>query len=652
MRIPAWQAVASGLALSFAVFHLYTAGFGLLPDMVQRAVHVSFGILIAFTVAITARPSAGRILVLAALALASVTSTVWLGINYERLILSPYTAGSVDVAMAVAIVVPLIVAAFLILGLPFVILATVGLAYALWGEHLPNAVAAPPGDLAYLAQYLYATTRGLWGITTAATATSVAVFVLFGGLFLRTDGARSFLDLAFRLVGRSVGGPAKLATVFSALFGSVSGSAAANASVTGNYTIPLMKRSGYSPEQAAGVESAASAGGQILPPVMGAAGFVMAEFLGVHYLTVALAATIPALLYFTGMFVASDLNGRIHGRYMPDDEIEDATRRRFDFAAFAQFVVPVCVLMLSLSNGWSEVRAGAFTILTLAVTYLLIGRDTLKTRLRNIVIGLTDGGRALVLIAVLAATAQILVGVMGITGVGLTLTGLVVEWSGDNLFMGLGLVAAVVTVLGMGMPTTAAYVLGVAITGRVLLDMGLAPLSAHMFILYFASAAALTPPVCVGVFVAAGIAGSDWLKSALYAMWFGLGKYVTPFAFVFYGALLMQDVDTAGMLRIAAAFAGIGLLSAAIALSGAWWRHYRSIPLSVALAVCGIAMFLPDLRWVVGAMAAAVPVILLTRQFLKGQPRAARASREQADDANVGHEAMPAAPQPGSGGAS
>lgn len=582
------------VAFTFAAFHIYTAGFGLAPDMVQRAVHVNFGIALSVMGALGRFRSRWVPAVLVLVVALATTSTVWLGFNYERLILDPFWTTSVDFAMGGVMVVAVVVAAYLLLGLPFVVLALVALAYARFGYLVPGPFGIPPFDSEYIVQVLYGTTRGLWGITTAATATSVAVFVIFGGIFLFTDGANCFLRIAQRLVGGSVGGPAKVATVFSALFGMVSGSAAANASVTGNYTIPMMKKAGYRPEKAAGIEAAASAGGQIAPPIMGAAAFVMAEFLGVSYGTIITAAAIPAALYFFGMLVAADIHGRVHD-IRPLDKPDGEP---LDWRSVSQFVLPIGAFLGCFQIGLSETYAGFWGIVVLIAVYLVTGHGDLRKRVANILRGIVQGGRSLVLIAVLAGAAQIVVGVIGITGVGLTITQLVVAASGGMPLLALVLVALVIIVMSMGMPTTAAYVLGIAIGGPALQSCGLTPIATHMFVFYFASAAALTPPVCAGVFVAAGIAGADWFKSSLVAMWFGIGKYLVPFVFAFSDALLLQDVDLAGLVVILSAFAGIGVISAALALigGGGGWSLRLLIPW---LLVAGAALLYPNI-WVSG----------------------------------------------------
>lgn len=558
--------VITAVAFCFAAFHLYTAGFGLAPDMVQRAVHVNFGIVLALLVTMERVRSGWAVAPILALILLSCASTLWLGFNYERLLLDPYWTTTTDFAMGGIIIVAIIVAAYLLLGIPFVVLSLAAIGYALFGHLIPGAFNVPEFELEHIVQSLYATTRGLWGITTAATASTVAVFIVFGGMFLHTDGAKCFLQIANRMVGKSIGGPAKVATIFSALFGTVSGSAAANTSVTGNYTIPMMKKAGYTPEHAAGVESAASAGGQIAPPIMGAAAFVMAEFLGVPYSTIIVAAIIPAVLYFFGMMIAADIHGRVHGLRSAEEDTEAA---KLDFRALAQFIIPIATFLFGFEIGLSETYAGFWGVSALVVVYLFTGYGQLGERCRNLLAGVIQGGRSLMLIAVLAGAAQIVVGMIGLTGVGLSITQMVTSISEGAAILAILMVGGVIIVMSMGMPTTAAYVLGVSVGAPVLLESGLTPLAAHMFVFYFASAAALTPPVCAGVFVAAGIANADWLRSAFVAMWFGVAKYVVPLVFAFSGALLLQDVDLRGLVTIVSAFAGIGALSAGLALVGA-----------------------------------------------------------------------------------
>jgi len=596
----------TAVAFSFAFFHLYTAGFGLAPDMVQRAVHVNFGVVLALLMTMERVKSGWTVAPIVALIVLSCASTLWLGFNYERLLLDPYWTTTTDFFMGVSIIVAIVISAYLLLGMPFVVLSLAAIGYALFGYMIPGAFNIPEFELEHIVQTLYATTRGLWGITTAATASTVAIFIVFGGMFLHTDGAKCFLQIASRMVGKTIGGPAKVATIFSALFGTVSGSAAANTSVTGNYTIPMMKKAGYTPEHAAGVESAASAGGQIAPPIMGAAAFVMAEFLGVSYSTIIIAAIIPATLYFFGMMVAADIHGRVHGLRSAEEE---SNTTKIDFRALAQFIVPIATFLFGFKIGLSETYAGFWGVVALTVVYLFTGYGALGDRCQNLLKGVIQGGRSLMLIAVLAGAAQIVVGMIGLTGVGLSITQLVSNMSEGAPVLALLLVGGVIIVMSMGMPTTAAYVLGISVGAPVLLGSGLTPLAAHMFVFYFASAAALTPPVCAGVFVAAGIAQADWLRSAFVAMWFGVAKYVVPLVFAFSGAILLQDVDFRGAITIISTFAGIGALSAGLALVGAK-VSWKARVFSCLLVLSSILLIYPAIQAAIAGACLLVAALL------------------------------------------
>ena len=420
----------------------------------------------------------------------------------------------------------------------------------------------------------------------------IAAFVLFGAFLLNTGGGQTFMDLAMRLGGKSPGGAAKMATIASGLFGMVSGSAVANVATTGNFTIPLMKRLNYPAPFAAAVEAVASTGGQLAPPIMGAAAFVMAEILGISYVDVMVAAILPALFFYLSVFMTVHVvSVRRNMRIVDETEIPA-------WATIVKWrrVLPICAalggLFFGIFDGRSVQTAAFYGIAGLFVAYLAVslGQVPLRQMGRQLVASLDDAGRGLVIIGVLLAGAQILVAMINLTGIGVTLSSLIVAIAGNSTVLIAIIVGVVCLIIGMGLPTTAAYVLVAAVLAPALTSVGVEPLAAHMFVFYFATISVITPPVCVAVFVAAGIAQTNWLPAAREAVRLGAMTYVVPFLLLLYpgmigegGAMAVLDAVMTGLVLTIA----IPCLLGRMPLFG-----QRFVDIAIYLAVIALA-FVP-----------------------------------------------------------
>jgi TRAP transporter 4TM/12TM fusion protein len=439
-----------------------------------------------------------------------------------------------------------------------------------------------------------------------------------GEVLLITGGAGLFIELATRLAGRSVGGPAKVAVIASSMFGMLSGAPAANASVTGNFTIPLMKRRGYTPEYAAAVEAVASSGSQIMPPVMGAAAFVMAEFLGVPYQEIILAALVPAVIFYATVFFNAHLHGKREG-IAGSEEAMPAIDGRWIWALLSTFVLPITLLLVIMFQGGTASK-GAFWAIVAAVLVYLLGDPTVKglrERGRRVLTGLVNGGRSVVLIALLAGAAQIVVGLIGLTGFGVKLSAMIISASGGVFFFALFLSALTAMVLGMGMPTTAVYILVAAVIAPALIDFGVLPIAAHMFLFYFGIVAAITPPVCVAVFVTAGIAQADWLRTSWDAMKIGLATFVVPFIFIYHSELLL--IGKPLNIAVAIATALLGTFSMSAGTTG--WLRGRLNPLESILAIAfGILLIIPDTWMSIAGAAGLIGLWLYKRPGSQPKP--------------------------------
>jgi TRAP transporter 4TM/12TM fusion protein len=434
------------------------------------------------------------------------------------------------------------------------------LLYARFALFAPGAFQAKGASWARLASYLYLDTNGLLGLPLAVAATVVVTFVLFGRALATVGGDRVLTDLALVAMGRFRGGAAKVAVVSSTMFGTVSGSAVANVVVDGALTIPMMKRAGYPPHLAAAIEAVASNGGQIVPPVMGAAAFLMAEFLGLPYGEVALAALVPALLYYLALFVQVDLEAaRLGLAGLPGAELPRLSRV---LRGGGVFLVPLGVLLYTLMwAGWEAGKAGmAAVVATFAVGAL---RPETRPTLRGILATLEETGRTLLDIVVVTALAGLVIGALQLSGGTARLPLLLTGLAGGSALGLLGLTAVVCVILGMSLPTTVVYVTLAVLVGPALAQLGILPIAAHLFLFYFGMLSLITPPDCVASYTAAAIARADFWRTGWTGMRLGLVAYLVPFAFVFEPALLLKAPPAEVALAVGLAACGVVLLGIA-----------------------------------------------------------------------------------------
>jgi TRAP transporter 4TM/12TM fusion protein len=446
-------------------------------------------------------------------------------------------------------------------GWALVWVALVCLGYAKFATLLPEPLAAKSAGWARLAVYLYLDANGLFGIALTVAASVVVAFVLFGQALSAVGGDRFLTDLALVAMGRYRGGPAKVAVVSSTLFGTVSGSAVSNVVIDGALTIPMMKRAGYPPHLAAAIEAVASNGGQIMPPVMGAAAFLIAEFLGLSYGEVALAAAIPALLYYLALFVQVDLEAAKRGLSgLPAAELPRLGRV---LRMGGAFVVPLGVLVYTLMVAvWEPGQAGlAAVAVTFGVGALGAG-GTRRPSLQGVVTAALEAGRTMLDLTVVTALAGLVIGALQLSGFTSKLPLLLIGVAGEHVLALLVLTAVVSIVLGMSLPTTVVYITLAVLVGPGLTQLGILPLAAHLFLFYFGMLSLITPPDCLATYTAAAIARADFWKTGWAGMRLGIVAYVVPFAFVFQPALLGRAPAAEVVAAVLAAAAGVVVLSA------------------------------------------------------------------------------------------
>lgn len=557
------QRSITALALLLALFILYTSAFGVFEALVQRAIFVALAIclgVLQFPLGDGAKWRPLGIAVDAAIIAVTLATCSYVVRNADAIMTSLPTAGALEIWLTVALVLVILELSRRAIGLVFPCMVAAGIAYALLGQYIPGRLGHRGFGVDFIVETLLLGDLGLWGALVGVAATVIAAFTLFGSFLLHTGGGQAFMDLALRVSGRSTGGAAKIATVASGIFGMVSGSSVANVATTGNFTIPLMKRLGYPAPLAGAVEAVASTGGQLAPPIMGAAAFIMAEILGVEYIRIAAAALLPALLFYLGVFVTVHVIAREqHLGQVPDSEIPP-WRKVLQWRRLLPILAAFGGLGYGILHGNSLQTCVFYGIVGTVAALCLARIGARKTGQpaepigRQLARALDDGGKGMVIVGILLAGAQILVAMINLTGVGITLSSMIVgEGVMPVLVIG-GIVAVVCMIMGMGIPTTAAYVLVAATLAPALIKIGVAPLTAHMFVFYYATLSVITPPVCVAVFVAAGIAQAPWWSVARHAVALGAVTYVIPFLFLLYPGMLEH---TTGLQYFEAALSGI-----------------------------------------------------------------------------------------------
>ncbi len=532
-------------------YHIYTAGFGQFPPYIQRAVHLGLGIAIAYLQFSLAGPEHGPRwkttlkLLNGFIALFAAISCGYIAISEERLSSSfDVFASPEEIIMGSGLTLLVLEAARRSTG-PFLPgLALLLILYTLFGEHIPGSWGHPGFSFTYLIEELYLGTEGLWGTVTGLSANLIAIFIIFGAFLLVTGAAESFMSLAMLAAGRFPGGGAKVATVSSALFGMLNGAAVANVATTGNFTIPAMKRLGYRPAFAGAIEAAASSGGQITPPIMGAGAFVMAELLGMPYVEIVQAAIIPAFLFYACLWLSIGVEARRENMKPFDPSEIPRLSEVLHWRKIGPLVLTILVFLVSMFSGNTPELAAFYGIcanLTLFLSSSSFNWDDLKSRLKKLAEGVRIARNGIVTIVALLISAQIALSLIGMTGIGIKLSEQIVSVGADaGLFVGLCLTLMVAMILGMGMPTTAAYLLAAAVTVPALTEIGVDPLAAHLFVFYSALLSALTPPVCTAVFTASIIAQEHWWPIALNSMRLAAMKYALPFFFIFRPEVLLR----------------------------------------------------------------------------------------------------------------
>ena len=565
------------VALCFAVFHLYTAATGSLLALYQRSIHFAFAGFLVFWLcpSRTSNSKAKKALKIwdVFLSLCAVIPVLYLILNEDIIINRFYYIE--DLAWYEYLFCAMLVLAILEgtrrkMGKALPIIALVAIVYMLFGRYLPGVLGNGGFSLIAFVDTIYMTTEGPFGIALGASATYVVLFVIFGSFLEYSGVGEYFIRVARTLTKNSTGGPAKAAVISSCLFGSISGSTIANVATTGQITIPLMKKTGYSSVFAGAVEAVASTGGQIMPPVMGAAAFVMAEYTGIPYGQIIIAAMIPGILYYLAVFVMVHFEAKKLG-LLPEKNVDPTLTFR-SLIKDTYLFIPLVVLVVYLILGYSA----TFAVLRALIAIFIVSLFKKETRLglRRILNCLVSGAKECVTVALACACAGIVVGIVNYTGLGTRLSAMIATVAGNSLFLALVLTAVCSLILGMGLPTTPAYIIVATLLVPTIRSFGVSVMAAHLFAFYFANVSAITPPVALAAYTAAGLSGASPIKTGYKAFALGIASYMVPFLFV-YNPVLLFDFDSVLKLIQAIITSCVGIILLGIAAEGFFYRKEK-----------------------------------------------------------------------------
>lgn len=551
------------IAVAMSLFQLYTGIFQL-TAMNQRVTHVTFALVLIFLLYNFKQKKQERIswdgylLAGVCLALGVFVLMTW----FKKVGSIGLCCPTHELVLGTVFIILTIESARRTLGWVFPIISVLSMVYARFGEHLPGIFAHKNYSFERIVSNMFITTEGVFGMLTGISATYIFLFILFGAMLRAAGGGDFFIDLSFGLFGHVRGGPAKIAVVASSLFGMLSGSGTANVAGTGQITIPLMKKSGYQPYFAGAVETVSSAGGLLMPPIMGSAVFIIMEILGVNYVTIMKAAGLTAVLYYVGLFIMIDIEAQKMGmKGIPREElpnVREVLKRGW------YYMIPIFVLIFFLVySKVSVTRAAFWATVAIPVSSLLGGKER-RMSIKAIIEGLEKGAMTALPVVAILSVGGIVLGMITLTGLGLMMSSLLIQLSGGKLIFLLILTMVASIILGMGVPPVAAYIVLAILVVPALIKMGVYPLAAHLFVFYFATIAGITPPMAPDAFVAAGIAEAPMMKTSFTACRLAIVIFIIPYLFVYNNALLLVgSVGQIIQVCITAFFGVFALASAA-----------------------------------------------------------------------------------------
>jgi TRAP transporter 4TM/12TM fusion protein len=573
------------MAILMSVFHLYTAGTIPFDVFVQRSVHLMFVFSMIFLLYPWFKKKIGWIDII--FTFLGMLSCIYISVNYVSISMQSGLSIGIQYLIGIMTVLLILEACRRAIGMALPILAIVFILYARFGSYIPGIWGHRGLSIERIFGFLYLTSDGIWSIPLGVSATTVVMFIIFGQFLNGAGVGEFFMEFSQAIAGKMIGGRAQVAVISSALFGTISGSSTANVATTGSFTIPLMKSSGYKPEFAGAVEAVASTGGQIMPPVMGAGAFIMAEMLGMRYFSICKAAAIPAILYFASVFLCV----RFRSLLMGFKKERSSIQFKKVFLKNGYLIVPLIVIIYYIVQGFSPMRAAFYGVITTIIVSLLSRkvRENPGVFLRS----LEFGAKNTVGVAIACSCAGIVLGIVSMTGLGIKMNTVIIAMSGGNIFYALFLAMFGSIILGMGLPTAVAYIIAAIVACPALIELGIAPLAAHMFVFYFAILGTITPPVCLSVYVASGIAQSNWLKTAYYAMMMALPGFIIPYVFVNDSSILL--IGTTSHILRTSVTALIGIFALAVSMMGYFLTRVNIIE-RIFMAIAAILLIFPDFR--------------------------------------------------------
>ncbi|WP_284139231.1 TRAP transporter permease [Virgibacillus sp. LDC-1] len=620
LNLGKWGLIVTFLGVYLTVFHLYTGYFGVLPSQKQGAIHLGTALGLIFLL-FPAKKGMQKHqktvpwydIILAFLAMY---------ISYHKVIfldsiLQSRITGYHPFDMILSIVGILLVleATRRTVGLPIVIVAGITILYTIFGKYIPTQLLSHPGfSIDRIATNLWYQESGVFGTPIQISSKFIFLFLFFGVMLVHTKIGAFFNDLAFSLTGRYTGGTAKAAVSASALQGMVSGSSVGNTVASGSFTIPMMKKAGFKPEFAAATEASASTGGQIMPPLMGAAAFIMMEYLGVDFSTIMLAALVPAMLYFTGIFIGTHFEAKKRGIVgLPKEALPNFKKLML---RNGYMLLPLIVIVGTIMIGFTPQRAAIIGIVSAYLISLI--RKESRLSLKQTIYVLEEGARVALPVIAAVATAGIIAGVVSITGLGAKFATGIIALSGGILPFALMLTMVACIILGMGLPTTANYVVTATVAAPALINtFGLEPIAVHMFVFYFGIVADITPPVCLAAYAGAGIAKANPFRTGLNAVKLAIAAFIIPYIFIYDPILLLVDV-TIPHFVLAVVTAFLGMLAVSSAMIGFFVSNSR-IWERVLLMLGGLLMIHPEVYSNVAGFLLMAIVWLLQRNRKNGE---------------------------------
>lgn len=613
------------VAVVASLYHIYFTNFAIMHPLEYRAWHLAIMMVLGFLLfPIKEKKSKDFTVVDLVLSCMPLSVAAYISLNMERLTTRWALVSEVtptDYVFGILAILLVWEMVRRIYGWALIVVSGVFIAYAYLGPYAPWIFRRPPLSTGKIVDHLFMGMDGIFGSPIGAASGLVALFLLFGAFLKVAGGTDWVVDIANALMGRGKGGPAKVAVVSSGLFGSLSGSAVANVMTTGSFTIPMMKRIGYRPAFAGAVEAVASTGGGLMPPVMGTAAFIMAEFTGIPYAQIALSAAVPAILYYFCALMMVHFEAERTGlRGLPEEEIPPVwgTLKRG-----LPFIIPLGLLIYLLARGWNATSAAFYATVAIIIVSWLGGNS--RVGLAKMVSALEDGARALVPIAMGTACSGMIIGIVSLTGIGGKIMGLISVYGRDTLLLALVVAAVGALILGMGMPTSASYILTAAILAPSVTKLGIPVIAAHLFTLYYAQISHITPPVMLAGYAAAGLAQADPLQVGFNAIRLGIIGFVIPYLFVYDPGLVL--IGSPGHIAEVVFTAVVGVVMLAGGFQG-WLLRKAMLLERVGLVIAGLLMIIPGLT--TDLIALVIGVIVVASQLMHARYLHARSTQGKA----------------------